>query len=239
MRIIWNMSLILVPFWTSVSERCSNMTSACGWRPQGSSVRALQATRLPFGLSSCLRSHGVCRDQPGGILLAQRRLRPPQDAAWREPGNGGARRAVGRRRQGEGGRSASAGRRHRVPLPGEAAGLWREAGPWARAQNSHPPSEIRCHLEVLSSYYELRRRGEMAGGRRPLTWVSGCGLVMAQEENAAWLWEPLRCAMPGELQCSVRGPVLKPRTGAGVEMGDRSSLRSYRPRPAAGSGQRP
>lgn len=25
-----------------------------------------------------------------------------------------------------------------------------EAGPLARAQNSHPPSEIRCHLEVLS-----------------------------------------------------------------------------------------
>ena len=98
-------------------------SSACGWRPQSSSVRALPAARVPFGLSSRLWSHGVRRDQPGGILLAQRRLRPPQGAARREPGDGGARRAVGRRRQGEGGGSAGAGRRHRVPLPGEAAGL--------------------------------------------------------------------------------------------------------------------
>lgn len=51
--------------------------------------------------------------------------------------------------------------------------------------------------------------------------------------------EPLRCAMPGELQFSVWGQVLKPRTEAGVEVGYCSNLRSYRPRPAGDSGRRP
>lgn len=149
-------------------------SSACGWRRQSSSVRALPTARVPFGLSSRLWSHGVRRDQPGGILLAQRRLRPPQGAAWRQPGDGGARRAMGRRRQGEGGGSAGARRRHRVPLPGESAGLRREASPGAGAQNSNLRSKLRCHLAGLSSCYDLQRSGEMAGGQRPLT--RGLGL---------------------------------------------------------------
>lgn len=74
-------------------------------------------------LSARCCSHGVGRESLGCILRAQRQLRRPQGAVQRKPGDRCARRAVGRRRQGKGGGSAGAGRRHRVPLPGEATGL--------------------------------------------------------------------------------------------------------------------
>lgn len=46
---------------------------------------------------------------------------------------------------------------------------------------------------------------------------------------------PLRCAMPGELQFSVWGPVLKPGTGSGWRRDTVLSLRMYRSRPAPDS----
>lgn len=52
---------------------------------------------------------------------------------------------MGRRGQREGGGSAGAGRRHRVPLPGEGS----------RAL-SGTASAVRCHLEVRPSGWELR-----------------------------------------------------------------------------------
>lgn len=142
-------------------------SSACGWRSRRSRVYVPFSRRVSSRLFCPAGSHVDLGEQPGGHLPAQRRLRPPQDAARREPSDCGAGSAVGRRGQREGGGSAGAGRRHRVPLPGEVSqALYGTAG------------AVRCHLEERPSGWELR--GTPALGSRVTLRVA--------------LAEPRRCA---------------------------------------------
>lgn len=123
-------------------------SSACGWWPRRARLHVPFSCPVSSRLSCLAESHVDLRERPGGHLPAQRRLRPPQGAARREPGDGGAGSAVGRRGQREGGGSAGAGRRHRVPLPGEGS----------RALSGT------CHLERRPSGWEPRGTPALESG---------------------------------------------------------------------------
>lgn len=62
-------------------------------------------------------------------------------------------------------------------------------------------------------------------------------MALKEDQGGPGVFE--RCAMPGELQFSVWGPVPSPELGAGVGAGYGLSLRSCRPRPAPDSRRRP
>lgn len=144
-------------------------SSACGWRPQSGSVRALLAASasgslLVTGAMAFAETNPAASSLPNGDC-GRPRARPGGNrvtvvlgAQWGDEGKG---KVVDLLAQ-----DADIVCRCQVSSDGKP-------GPASRAQNPDPPSKIRCHLELLSSCYELRRRGEMVGGQRPLTWDLG------------------------------------------------------------------